>query len=786
MFFTQKMKKLTFLLLCIISFIPTYAEEKFTLSGYVKDSANGEALIAVNVAVENPPNIVNTNAYGFYSLSLPAGTYTILYSYVGFVSQKKTITLDKNTTLNIDLVKRAKMLKTTTVKAEKNGDGIEKVEMSVSKLNIGTIKKIPALLGEVDLVRSVQLLPGVTTVGEGASGFNVRGGSIDQNLILLDEAPVFNSSHLFGFFSVFNPDAVKDVKLIKGGIPASYGGRLSSLLDVRMKEGNNKKMEGTGGLGVIFSRFALEGPIQKGKSSFIVAGRRSYIDFLAKPFLKGDLKESQFYFYDLTAKANFILNKKNRIYVSGYFGRDVFSAANAFSFNWGNTTTTVRWNHLFSNRLFSNLTAYYSKYDYKLGFGANENSFDWKSNIVNYSVKPEFTYYLNPSNTITFGGQSIFYTFDPGNAVQTSENITRDFSLPKKYAWENALYAENEQTVGNKLTIRYGFRVSMFNYLGKGKVYHYRDTTPGIRRPLDRIDSAGAFENIAGYFVPEPRFSLNYKFKKDQSFKLSYNRTSQFLHLISNTTASVPLDVWTPTTNNIKPQIANQVAIGYFKNFKDGDWEASVELYYKTLQNQVDYVDGADLLLNEQLETELLNGKGRAYGAEFFIRKNAGKLNGWISYTLAWSERQVKGINRNEWFPVRFDRRHNLTLVGIYDLNDKWSFSANFVFYTGTPATFPTNQYVVQGYSIPHNSFEARNNYRLPPYHRLDISATMQGKKKKNWESNWVFSVYNVYNRRNPFSIYFRPSPTVTGQNEAVRYSVIGSFIPAVTYNFKF
>jgi hypothetical protein len=763
-----------------------FSQDKVTLSGYIKDSSNGEALIGAGLFVEELKMGAVSNVYGFYSISIPPGSYTLTFSYVGFEKKSISLNIQQSLTKDIEMAPAGKVLKEVVVQDNIARENVESTEMSAVKLNINTIKKIPALLGEVDLVRSIQLLPGVTTVGEGATGFNVRGGSIDQNLILLDEAPVFNSSHLFGFFSVFNPDAVKDVKLIKGGIPSQYGGRLSSLLDVRMKEGNNKKFQGTGGVGAIFSRLALEGPIVKDKGSFIVAGRRSYIDVLAKPFLSDDLKSTQFYFYDLTAKANYNINKNNKIYVSGYFGRDVFSAPEIFGFDWGNATTTIRWNKLYSNRLFSNLTTYWSRYDYKLNFGVGENSFTWNSDIINYSIKPDFTYFVNPKTTLNFGGQSTYYTFSPGSAVAISEGVRADFSLPAKYGWENGLYIDAEQKVNNKLSLRYGLRYSTYHYLGKGTAYYYNDTTPNVRKTLERTESFDNNQVIDFYHNLEPRASVNYLLSKNQSVKMSYNRMAQYLHLISNTTASVPLDVWTPVTNNLPPQVADQIALGYFRNFKNDQWETSVEGYYKWLGGQVDYIDGADLLLNERLEADLLEGIGRAYGAEFYVKRNAEKLSGWVSYTLAWSERLVPGINNDEWFPVRFDRRHNINVVAMYQLNKKIEFSANFVLYTGTPATFPTNKYNFQGYAIPENAFNSRNNYRLPSYHRLDLSMTLQNKKRKRWDSHWVFSVYNVYNRRNPFSVYFQPKEGSPHLTQAVQFSVLGSFVPAVTYNFNF
>jgi hypothetical protein len=785
------MKKL--ILFCLVCFALTAnSQEKSTISGYVKDAKNGEALIGVTVYKKNSQIGTSTNAYGFYSLTLPKGQDTVIFSFVGYKTIVTPVDLTSNKTISLELSEEGKELEEVVVSSEKEDKNIKSMEMSVAKLDIKQIQKMPALLGEVDVIKSIQLLPGVTTVGEGASGFNVRGGNIDQNLVLMDEAPVYNSSHLFGFFSVFNPDAVKDVKLIKGGIPAQYGGRVSSILDIRMKEGNSKKLEVNGGIGTIFSRLSIEAPLFKNKASFIVAGRRSYIDILAKPLLaqrQPDLKDAKFYFYDLTAKFNWRINDRNTVFASGYLGRDVFGAG--FKFNWGNSTGTVRWNHIFNSKLFMNMTAFYSNYKYELGFKDDGSSqkFEWTSNIINYSVKPDFTYYLNNKNTIKFGAQAILFTFKPGNAIITSQDgISNNISLDQQYGVEYAAYIDNEQKLSNRFTLQYGLRWSMFNYMGKGTKYTYRDTIPNESRPLEKEEKVASGETIKSYNNPEPRLAINYTINDRSSVKLGYNRMSQYLHIVSNTAASTPLDIYTPVTNNIKPLIADQITLGYFRNFKDNMFETSAEIYYKDLQNQLDYVDNADLLLNKYLESDLIQGKGRAYGFELYLKKAKGKFNGWVSYTLSRTERQVRGISNDEWFLSKYDRTHNVNTVLIYDLNKRFSFSANFVFMTGTPATFPTAKVEVQGYVIPYNTDNKRNNYRNTPYHRADIGITYNFKsnERKRWKSTLVLSVYNVYNRRNAFSIYFRNNPDYPVNTEAVRYSVVGSIIPALTYNFKF
>jgi len=784
------MKK-TFLFIITILFIThvSFAQTKHTISGYIKDAKNGEALIGVTIYKKNSQLGTVTNPYGFYSLTLPQGKDTIVFSFVGYKTILKPVNLTGNQTISVELSDEGTETEEVIITAEKADANVKSMEMSVAKLDIKQIQKMPALLGEVDIIKSIQLLPGVTTVGEGASGFNVRGGNIDQNLVLMDEAPVYNSSHLFGFFSIFNPDAVKDVKLIKGGIPAQYGGRASSVLDIRMKEGNSKKLEVNGGVGTIFSRFSIEAPILKDKASFIVAGRRSYIDVLAKPFLKGDLKSAKFYFYDLTSKFNWRINDKNTVFASGYFGRDVFGAG--FKFNWGNSTATVRWNHIFNSKLFMNLTSFYSNYQYSLGFKTEGTSqaFDWNSNIINYSFKPDFTYYLNAKNTIKFGAQAILFTFKPGDAVVTGEDgVKSKLLLANQYGTEYAAYIDNEQKITPRLTVQYGIRWSLFNYTGKGTKYTYRDTIPNESKPLEKEEAIAAGNVIKSYNNPEPRLAINYTINDKSSIKFGYNRMSQYLHIVSNTAASTPLDIYTPATNNVKPLIADQITLGYFRNLKDNMFETSAEVYYKNLQNQLDYVDNSNLLLNRYLEADLIQGKGRAYGLELYVKKTRGKLNGWVSYTLSKTERKVTGISNNDWFLSKYDRTHNINTVLIYDLNKRLSFSANFLFQTGTPATFPNVKIELQGYSIPYNTEGTRNNYRNTPYHRADIGVTYHFKKNetRRYKQTLVLSVYNVYNRRNAFSIYFRENKDIPGTTEAVRYSVIGSIVPAITYNFKF
>ena len=784
--------RLKLVLLNILLALSIFGQDKFTISGYIKDAKNGEALIGSTVAKKGTSIGASANEYGFFSLTLPKGEHTIVVAIIGYKPFEFAVTLDKNINKTFELQEEGKQLDEVVVTGEAEDKNIKSVEMGVSKLDIKQINKIPALLGEVDVVRAIQLLPGVTTVGEGASGFNVRGGNIDQNLILLDEAPVYNSSHLFGFFSVFNPDAVKDVKLIKGGIPAQYGGRVSSILDIRMKEGNSKKLAVTGGIGSIFSRIAIEAPIIKDKMSFVIAGRRSYIDALVKPFLKpsSPIKGAEFYFYDLTAKINYRINDKNTVFASGYFGRDVFGAT-AFKFRWGNATGTLRWNHIFSNKLFMNVTTYYSNYKYFIGFKLPQlnQSFDWNSQILNYSIKPDFIYYLNTKNTIRFGVQALLYDFMPYDAEgKFSEGNTAKFLSAKRYGVEYSAYIGNEHKILPRLTFEYGLRMSVYNYLGKGKAFYYKDTIPNEPLPLDSTKTFNNGEVIKSYSNPEPRFAMNYVINSVSSIKASYNRMAQYIQLISNTAASTPLDIYTIASNNLKPLVADQGSIGYFRNFKENAYEASAEVYYKYLQNQLDYVDNADLFINEQVEGQLIQGLGRAYGLELYVKKNKGKLNGWVSYTLSKTERLMRGISNDKWFYSRYDRTHCLNTTLNYDITKRWNIAANFTFLSGTPASFPNAKVQIQGLNIPYNTDGIRNNYRITAYHRLDLGATYEFKKNetRRYKQTLVFSVYNAYNRRNAFSIYFRTKDGDKNQTEAVRFSVIGSVVPAVTYNFKF
>lgn len=789
------MKKLELLLIALLGFSTATAQDKYTLSGYVTDLSNGESLIGATVAIKELGSGNITNVYGFYSITVAPGIYTVSYSYIGYQDISQQLELRENVRLDIGLSPSKQQLEAVVVRAEAKDENISGAEMSTAKLGIAKVKKMPAFMGEVDVIKSIQLLPGVSNVGEGASGFNVRGGSVGQNLILLDEAPVYNSSHLLGFFSVFNPDAVKDVKLYKGGIPANYGGRLSSVLDVRMKEGNNKSYNVAGGIGTIFSRLAIEGPLAKDKASFIIAGRRSYADLLFRPFVKVLRDGARMNFYDLTLKANYAHNAKNRFYVSGYLGRDNFFFDSRQGFSWGNKTGTLRWNHLFNDKLFSNVTLLTSDYDYSLAFGDDDQDlFEWDSKILSYQLKPEFSYFINTSSELTFGANVNFYKFRPADARGVSLGNESDISLQEKQSIESAAYIGLKQGIGSQWTILAGLRFSNFSYLGGADVYTFGDTVAGLKKPVKNIGPSQKGEIIKNHKNLEPRLSLKYQIGPSASIKASYNRTAQYIHLISNTTASNPLDIWTPSTNNIKPQTGDQIALGLFKNLKGNMYESSIEVYYKKNKNQLDYINGADLFFNEELEGEILSGEGTAYGVEFFLKKNSGKLNGWISYTLSRSELDVAGISEKP-YPTRYDQLHNLTIVSFYDLSKRWSFSGNFSLISGTPFTSPNGRFEQQGYVAP--TVDVRNAGRIPLTHRLDLAATWSMKeakkngKPKTIKDHWVFNIYNIYMRKNPFTIYFRQrreraKPDEPIGTEAVQVSIFASLIPGISYNFKF
>lgn len=793
-FFMSKIK------LIIISFLLLFtllisAQEKHTISGIVSDVKTNETLIGVTLKIEEKNQYISTNEYGFYSITLPEGSYTLIASYVGYTTKEEKINLTENIKLNFKLSESSQELQEVVVTDNKTKANIRKPEMSVNKLSISTIKQMPVVLGEVDIIKSLLFLPGVTNAGEGQSGFNVRGGGADQNLVLLDEATVYNSSHVFGFFSVFNPDAIKDLKLYKGGIPAKFGGRASSVLDIYQKDGNSNKFSTSGGVGLITSRLLAEGPIVKEKGSFLVGGRASY----AHLFLKFSDNKNVAYFYDLNTKLNYKLNKNNSLYLSGYFGRDIFSLNETFTNTYGNTTLNLRWNHLFSDKLFSNLSMIYS--DYYYGLVLDFIGFNWDSGIKNYNIKYDFKHYLSDKLKLNYGVNAIYNNFNPGTIEPIdSESSINYRQLERKYAFEPAIYLDAEQKIDDKITISYGLRYSQFYRLGASTVNYYENNQPVVYDDELKIYdkavpvSTKYFEKnkkIASYDYIEPRFAMSYELNTNQSMKMSYNRMVQYLQLVSNTASPTPLDVWTPSDNYIKPQIADQIALGYFNNFKNDKYTLELETYYKGIQNRMDYIDGADLIANEAIEQVILNGKMRSYGLEILLRKNTGNLSGWIAYTLSKSEQKTPGrtpnevgINNGDWYRSAYDKTHNLAITCSYKRNEKWNFGANFTLQSGQPVTFPNGKYIYQGIVIP--SYNSRNEDRLPTYHHLDVSATLTPRKNanRNWKGEWVFSVYNLYGRKNATNINFRQN-NETGENEAVKLSIFG-MVPSVSYNFKF
>lgn len=791
------LKKFIGLILVLLFSIASFSQEKFTVSGTISDSSSNETLIGVNVYIPKLNAAVSTNEYGFYSITLPKGNYTLLISYIGYETVSEQLNLTENKKSNFSLSTSGEMLQEVIIKDGNKITNIRSPEMSVNRLSITSIKKMPVVLGEVDVIKSLLLLPGVTNAGEGASGFNVRGGGADQNLILLDEATIFNSSHVFGFFSVFNPDAIKDLKLYKGGIPANFGGRASSVLDIYQKDGNSKSFHANGGIGLISSRLLLEGPIVKDKGSFLIGGRSSYAHLFLK--LNEETKDNTAYFYDLNAKLSYKLNPDNNLYFSGYFGRDVFAINDSFSNIYGNTTLNLRWNHLFSDKLFSNFSMIYS--DYYYGLDLDFIGFKWESGIKNYNIKYDFKNYISDKFKLNYGINAIYYSFNPGRISPTdSDSGINPDQLDKKYAFEPALYISAEQEISKKIAITYGLRYSMFYRLGASTLNLYENNNPVIfnndQQIYEKATPTGTQfydknKVIKSFNNLEPRLAVSYQLNDNTSVKASYNRMTQYLQLISNTSSPTPLDIWMPSDKYIEPQLADQVAIGYFKNFSNNMYSLEIETYYKKIKNRLDYIDGADLIANDAIEQVILNGRMRSYGLELMLRKNEGRLNGWISYTLSKSEQQTpgrtaeeSGINNGNWYNSAYDKTHNLAVTAAYEKNEKWSFGANFALQTGQPVTYPTGQYTYLGLVIP--SYGMRNENRLPTYHHLDVSATLTPKanKDRNWKGEWVFSIYNLYNRHNAASINFSQNLD-TGVNEAVKTSIFG-IVPAVSYNFKF
>ncbi|MDG1572540.1 TonB-dependent receptor [Robiginitalea sp. M366] len=778
------------------------AQNRYTLSGTLTEAGTGETLIGVSILVPELRSGAVTNEYGFYSLTLPEGTYQVVFRYLGFQEVRREIVFDQDRRLSLSLEPQAEELEEVVVTDDAERLDIREPQMSVATLQAATIKNIPVVLGEADVIKSILLLPGVTNAGEASSGFNVRGGAADQNLILLDEATIFNSSHLFGFFSVFNPDAIKDVKLFKGGIPARYGGRVSSVLDIYQKEGNSKAFRMNGGIGAVASRLLAEGPIVQDQSAFLVGGRASYAHLFLPLF---DL-DNKAYFYDLNTKLNYRINARNNLYLSGYFGRDLFSIADLFVNTYGNAVVNFRWNHLFSDKLFSNLSLIYS--DYYYGLELDFVGFEWNSGIRNFNLKYDLKHYLSDSFQLNYGMHNTYYVFNPGRISpnKPSSGIVEE-QLVKKYANENAIYADVTQELTPKLSVGYGLRISQFNRLGQDEFYVYANDNPvdfdefslvyQEGTPIDTL-RADRFQTLEKFLNLEPRLSVAYTLSDRASVKASYTRMAQYLHLLSNTNSPTPLDVWTPSGPYTRPQLLDQYALGYFRNFGGGAYSLESEVFYKTVDNRIDYIDGANLIANEAIEQVILNGEARAYGWELLLRKNTGRFTGWLAYTLSKSEQRTPGrntltdtgrtveepgINFGQWYYTPYDKRHDVSVYGSFRLSDRWSLNSNFIYQSGQPTNYPVGQFQFEGLVVPY--YGLRNVQRLPDYHRLDIAATLRpirpGKKVKG---EWVFSIYNVYNRYNAASINFRQNQD-TGRNEAIRTSIFG-IVPSVTYNFRF
>lgn len=785
------MRRILLIVYTCLLVLPALAQQRYTISGYVRDSTSGESLIGASIALKGTSRGVQTNTYGFYAITLPPGEYTFVFSYIGYEQQEHTIQLKGSIAMSALLIPKTYQAREVVITDKRRDQNVKNTEMGKIVLTTEQIKKLPALMGEVDPLKTIQLLPGIQSAGEGNAGFYVRGGGPDQNLILLDEAPVYNTGHLFGFFSIFNADAIKDVTLIKGGMPANYGGRLSSVLDVTMKDGNNQHFQMEGGIGAIASRLSLQGPIQRNKSSYMISARRTYADVLAKPFIneKSSFSGSGYYFYDLNAKANYQFSDKDRIFLSGYLGRDVFSFRNkerSFNVNipWGNNTATLRWNHVFSKKLFANTSLIYN--DYNFTFDATQQDFNIRLNsgIRDLNAKLDLDYYLNFKHHLKFGGNYIYHTFIPSSVSGRQDTTTfQPDNAFRKYAHEAALYIQDDWEISDQLKVNIGIRYSGFRQLGP----YTRYTRDADGNKLDSV-VYGKGANVRSYGGWEPRVILRYAWNNQNSVKAAVTRNNQFIHLVTNAGSTLPTDIWVPSTYRVKPQFSWQYAVGYFRNFNDNAWEASVEAYYKSMENQVEYKEGYTPSLTDP-EEDFVFGKGYAYGTEFFVHKIKGKLTGWIGYTLAWTWRQFPALNDGKRFPAKYDRRHDLSVVATYEHNKRWTFSGVFIFGSGNTTTLPEKFYFVEGVLV--QEYGEVNGYRMAPYHRLDLSAIYTPKKKKpnrRFTSSWAFSIYNTYSRMNPYFIYFDQTGNVLNGNLEVKALQVSLFpiIPSITWNFKF
>ena len=780
-----------FVILLSLFSLACLGQEKFTVSGTVKSERSGETIINTTIKIANSDEGTFSNEYGFYSITLPAGEYELQYSAVGYETVTEKMRLNQNIVRNILLPEEIKNLEAVSVSASTKGRTIANPQMGVERLTMTEIKTIPMLLGERDILKAIQLLPGIKSAGDGNSGFYVRGGSSDQNLILLDEAVVYNASHLMGFFSTFNPDVVKDITVYKGGMPAQYGGRLSSVLDIKMNEGNNQDVAVSGGLGIISAKLNVEGPIQKGKSSFLLSGRRSYADVFTGLAKDTNLRSNKLYFYDLNAKMNYTLGEKDRLYLSGYFGRDFLKLDKQFGLDWGNVTGTLRWNHIFNNKLFSNTSFIFSNFDYKIDLSSSNNSVNIFSQIKDVNLKQEFQWYAGDRHNLRFGFNTIYHNIKPGEVTSSGTTSFNDFFLQNRYSWDNAVFITDTWRAAHWLNITFGARASSFGIYGPGNFYE----VDGDGNITDTLKYAKG-QLVKNYFNMEPRLAVSFIINNTSSIKASYVRNAQNLHLIANSVTNFPTDKWIASSNIIKPEISDQYAMGWYKNLDGNNYELTAETYYKQLYNQIDYRSGADVYTNDAIESQILFGIGRAYGIETMLKKKSGKLTGWLAYTLSKTERKIDGINDGAWYNARQDRTHEVAIVGNYQLTKKWNLSANWVYYTGDAVTFPAGKYVIDNQIVFY--YTQRNAYRMPAYHRLDVGATYQWSgaprwlhwalseaQAKRWSSELAFGVFNAYGRENAYIISFRQNEDEPSKTDAVQTSLF-KFVPSISYNFKF
>lgn len=773
---TNNVVLILFIIFTQFSFVA--AQNKRTLNGNVTDAKTGETLIGASIKLVGSITAgAVTNSYGFYSINTEQGQYEISVSFIGYKAIKQQVNINKDTRLNFAL-EEDNQLSEVVISAIKRNENVSSPQMGMQKIDVKDINNIPVLLGERDVLKTLQLLPGIKSAGEGNSGFYVRGGSTDQNLILLDEAPVYNASHLLGFFSTFNSDAIKDVSVYKGGMPAQYGGRLASVLDIKMNDGNRKTYTAEGGIGLISSRLKVEGPIVKDKGSFMLSARRTYMDAFLAFSPDSSVNGNVLFFYDLNAKANYQLDEKNTLYLSGYFGRDKLGLSDTFGFNWGNSTVTLRWNHLYSNRLFSNTSLIYSNYNYVIQNFMEENNFEVNSSIKDFNLKQDFEYSLNNSHNLKFGVNAIHHTIAPGKLTATESSSVNETNYENRKGLELAAYISDEWTVSDRMNLVYGLRLSSFSLIGPGNIKSYDADGNTVSTVAYK---SGEF--IKSYVNLEPRISTSYQLNTSSSLKVAYTRNVQNIHLMSNSTSTSPTDLYIMNSNNVKPEIADQIAAGYFRNFNDDNYEFSAEIYYKWMQNQIEYRSGTDLRGNGNVEADLLYGDGRAYGIELFFKKRFGKFNGWVGYTWSRTQRQFDAINNGNWFYAKQDRTHDLSIVGIYKAGPRWTFSSVFVYNSGNAVTFPSGKYQINDRTVFY--YTEKNSYRTPDYHRLDVSATLEGKPGKKLQSSWSFGIYNLYNRKNAFSIDFKDDPDDATKTQAVQTTLFG-IIPSVTWNFKF